>query len=220
MLGRLVIAALCLSSTALSTGPLMAQGDAIPRPIGPTGFRVGLSGWIGQPNLGGDARKYLEQYGGFGWRPGGALEVGLDFRQFALSATFDIGRTYFVEHQASDIAAISLIAEWAPSRLAFGDWQPLFSIGAIHEEIDMGGIDTGNRNFDFPLISGNGARVGIALERMLGDKTAILGRTSIDVLSVTQQSRFTTYSIDRDGWSVFPRIAVGLRWWPFSHRTR
>ncbi len=220
MIGRFIIAAICALSTALASSALEGQSDTTPRPVRPTGFRVGLSGWFGQPHLGGDAQTYLEQYGGFDWRPGGSLELGLDFNQFALSAALDLGRTYFVEDQASDIAAISLTADWIPTRLAFSGWQPLFSIGRIHEEIDMGGMDTGNRNFDFPLVSGNGARLGIALEHRLGDKTALLGRTSIDVLSVTQQSRFATYGIDRDGWGIFPRFAIGLRWWPFSHRTQ
>jgi hypothetical protein len=220
MIGRFFVAAICVFSTTLASSALGAQNDAVPRKPRPTGVRVGLLGWFGQPHLGGDAQTYLEQYGDFDWRPGGSLELGLDFDQFALSAALDLGRTYFVEGQASDIAAISLTADWMPTRLAFSGWQPLFSIGAIHEEIDMEGVDTGNRNFDFPLVSGNGARLGIALEHRLGDKTAILGRTSIDVLSVNQQSRFGTYVIDRDGWGLYPRFALGLRWWPFSHRTQ
>jgi len=220
MIGRFVIAAIYVLSTALTSCALRAQSSTTPRPIRPNGFRVGLSGWFGQPHLGGDAQAYLEQYGGFGWRPGGSLELGLDFSQFALSATLDLGRTYFVEDQASHVAAVSLTADWMPTRLAFSGWQPLFSLGVIHEEIDMAGVNTGNRVFDFPLISGNGARLGVALEHRLGDKTAVLGRTSIDVLSVNQRSSFGTYIIDRDGWGLYPRFAVGLRWWPFSHRTR
>jgi hypothetical protein len=84
-----------------------------------------LSGWLGQPHLGGDAQTYLGQYGGFGWRPGGSLELGVDFTQFALSASLDYGNTYFVEDQASHVTAASLMADWAPVKLAFGGWRPL-----------------------------------------------------------------------------------------------
>jgi hypothetical protein len=144
----------------------------------------------------------------------------VDFAHLALSAALDFGETSFVEDQTGYVTAISLMADWMPTTLAFGGWQLLFSIGAIHEEIDMAPVNTGDRVFDFPFVSGSGARLGIALQHKLGDKTAVLGRTSVDVLSVSQRSSFGTYAIDRDGWSLYPRFSLGLRWWPFSHRSQ
>lgn len=217
---RSAVVAISALSIALASSALGAQSDTVSQGARPTGFRIGWLGWLGQPYLGGDAHRYLEQYGDFGWRPGGSMELGVDFKQFALSAVLDYGWEYFEENQASHVAAISLAADWIPSRLSFSGWQPLFSIGAIHEEIDMAAVNTGSRVFDFPFIRGDGARLAIALEHKLGDKTAFLGGTSIDLLSVTQQSWYGTYGIDRDGWALYPRFALGLRWWPFARRTR
>ena len=217
---RFTIVASCALSIVLAPWLLRAQSEAASEAAFPTGFRVGLSGWLGQPHLGGDAQSYLEQYGEFGWQPGGTLELGLDFAHFALSAALDFGETSFVADQTGYVTAISLMADWRPTTLALGGWQPLVSIGAIHEEIDMGGVNTGDRVFDFPFVSGSGARIGMALEHKLGKKTAVLGRTSIDVLSVNQRSSFNTYDIHRDGWGLYPRFSAGLRWWPFSQRSQ
>ena len=217
---RFAVVSICALSIALGPWALRAQSSATPQTAHPTGFRVGLSGWLGQPHLGGDAQSYLEQYGEFGWRPGGTLELGVDFTQFALSAALDYGETSFAEDQSSYVTAISLMADWRPTRLAFGQWQPLFSIGAIYEEIDMAPVNTGDRVFDFPFVAGSGARIGIALQHKLGDKTAVLGRTSVDVLPINQRSSFGTYDINRDGWGLYPRFSLGLRWWPLSHRSQ
>ncbi len=218
----------------ISMALLLLGGGATPRSVGaqgaaaqtagrPTGFRLEGTVSLGRPYLGGDGETFVDPFGHFGFGAGGAIGLGVDGRRFGVTGSLDVSHTT-LNGAGGTAVALALVLQWSPAVQALGSWQPLVSAGYVRQAVvaddvspEGGDGGPGVTPHDVGL-KGDGLRVGVGLEHRIGHRATVTVGLTGDFMS------FDTASLDdadnglRDpGWSIYPRLAVGLRVWPFAH---
>ncbi|MBX6331839.1 MAG: hypothetical protein IRY91_08330 [Gemmatimonadaceae bacterium] len=54
----------------------------------------------------------------------------------------------------------------------------------------------------------------------MGRHMAFLAGATADLLALDARSKGGDFDVHHRGWSIFPRVAFGVRWWPSPRRRR
>lgn len=205
--------------------PLDHESSHSQVPANPTGFRIALEANLGHPAIGGDAGRIWDVLGGLGLAQGMALTIGYDARRFGVSAALDLADPRLEDREGAGIALVALL-HWRPGWSLPGGWRPRLSAGYVRQ-----GIGSDFEEGEFPrdvtlveptdseiaaggsaLTLGDGVRLTAGAERALaGTWLGWSVAASVDVLTFRQvMFRDLAYSLRETGWSVWPRLWVGL----------
>jgi hypothetical protein len=192
-------------------------------------MQVELSAAASQPILSGDARSYWSPLGNFRPAVGGRASIGYDWSSYGAAVSLEAA-TASVGPRFGATYGVAALGYWMPS-VQIGAWRPRATLGYVREGILMNDVMPSETNSSATRIqtvalgarnvgmTGNGARIGLAIERPLSRVTLTTG-VEFDIVGFDTVTDDTgtgdseDISLKRTSWSTVPRLTVGIRFHP------
>jgi hypothetical protein len=190
-----------------------------------TGLWVAGGVTVGATILDGRADRPWQRVGDFGPSLGTGLSLAYDFRRGGAALDIETASTRVADRRGSNLA-VAVVTRW-PS-----PWQPLPAwtsrLMAGYVRYGLGGtvmasseLPAGVFRSNLPLgtsgdarlrLLGNGARLGIEAEQVLGFRTRLVIGAGADVVYFdTANYDHYDMSLAEPGWGVLPRLTLGIR---------